>query len=600
MSGKISEFEVFSDTLGSDHAPILCSLNVKISKKNSMEKSKEIRFNFKKADWGEYRERVNRGISELDLSSSVEVNHLNGALSNLMNYAANSSIPKYLNCCVKSYSSEVISLINERREIRRDIKKIRDLEEKKIFKAMYNRTSAKLRFLINEYTDKNWTRFLGKLGQYPTSTREFWSIINKAKQQKKSGTIPSLTFQNRVIKTDEEKANVFASILSETFTDDCTSTEFDTQIHRYVEDFVKNYDYSDPEFPKVSLAELDGVIKNLKGGSSPGEDGIQNEFLKALPSKAVEKLLDLINLSIVEGLPDAWKSASITMIPKKENKSSSPANYRPISLTSCVGKLAERVVKNRLYSFLESKNLIVKEQSGFRKKRGTADNLVSITQKIQECLNRKKKVCGIFFDISQAFDKVWQAGLLFKLICLGVPKYLTRFIKFFLENRKFKVVVNKIASIIYSIFCGVPQGSVFGPLLFLVFIGDIPLANARNFSFSALFADDLASLFIFKKVNPKLIKRIRNYLQSLVAWLFKWRLKMIASKCCYTIFSGKEYLCFDKHYANLRIRALRKLNFIKKFSHKSWHLNKKTLVSVFRALVGSIFDYSFFTYTVFS
>ncbi len=212
--------------------------------------------------------------------------------------------------------------------------------------------------------------------------------------------------------------------------------------------------------------------------------------MKALPSKAVEKLLDLINLSIVEGLPDAWKSASITMIPKKENKSSSPANYRPISLTSCVGKLAERVVKNRLYSFTESKNLIVKEQSG------TADNLVSITQKIQECLNRKKKVCGIFFDISQAFDKVWQAGLLFKLICLGVPKYLTRFIKFFLENRKFKVVVNKIASIIYSIFCGVPQGSVFGPLLFLVFIGDIPLANARNLSFSALFADDLASLFI--------------------------------------------------------------------------------------------------------
>ena len=115
---------------------------------------------------------------------------------------------------------------------------------------------------------------------------------------------------------------------------------------------------------------------------------------------------------------------------------------------------------------MESKNLIVKEQSGFRRKRGTADNIVSITQKIQECLNRKTKVCGIFFDISQAFDKVWQAGLLFKLICLGVPKYLTRFIKFFLENRKFKVVVNKIASIIYSIFCGVPQGSVFGPLLF--------------------------------------------------------------------------------------------------------------------------------------
>ena len=400
---------------------------------------------------------------------------------------------------------------------------------------------------------------------------------------------------------------------------------FDNQIHSFVENFVNNYDYS--EFSKVSLAELDGVIKSLKEGASPGEDGIQNEFLKALPSKAKEKLVDLVNLSIVEGLPDAWKSASITMIPKKENKSSSPADYRPISLTSCVGKLAERIIKNRLYSFLESKNLIAKEQSGFRRKRGTADNLISITQKIQECLNRKKKACGIFFDISKAFDKVWQAGLIFKLIYLGTPKYLIRFIKYFLSDRKFRVVVNKIFSIIYSIFCGVPQGSVLGPIFFKVFIGDIPLANSRNVSFSALFADDLGSIFFFKKVDNKLIKRIRNYLQSLVDWLFKWRLKMNASKCCYTIFSGKgraniyldlklnkesipynpnpmflgilfdEYLCFDKHFINLRTRALKRLNIIKIFSHKSWHLNKKTLTSLYRALVGSIFDYSFFTVT---
>ena len=135
-------------------------------------------------------------------------------------------------------------------------------------------------------------------------------------------------------------ANVFVAILSETFTDDCDSTEFDYQIYSFVENFVNNYDYSDSEFSKVSLAELDGVIKSLKEGSSPGEDGIQNEFLKALPSKAKEKLLDLVNLSIVEGLPDAWMSALITMILKKENKSSSPAARRSISLTSCVGKLA--------------------------------------------------------------------------------------------------------------------------------------------------------------------------------------------------------------------------------------------------------------------
>ena len=99
------------------------------------------------------------------------------------------------------------------------------------------------------------------------STREFWAKINQAKKQKKSGEIPNLVFENVIYKSDEEKANLFASILSETFTDNCTSSDFDCQIHSYVEDFVEKLDYSDNEFSKVSLAELSGVIKKLKVGS---------------------------------------------------------------------------------------------------------------------------------------------------------------------------------------------------------------------------------------------------------------------------------------------------------------------------------------------
>ena len=110
------------------------------------------------------------------------------------------------------------------------------------------------------------------------------------------------------------------------------------------------------------------------------------------------------------------------MIPKKE--SSSPSDYRPISLTSCVGKFIERIVRNRLYKFLEEKKLIIKEQSGFRSRRGTADNLVFITQKIQECINREKKVCGIFFVISKAFDRAWHYGIVYNLVKIGAPRYL--------------------------------------------------------------------------------------------------------------------------------------------------------------------------------
>ena len=214
--------------------------------------------------------------------------------------------------------------------------------------------------------------------------------------------------------------------------------------------------------------------------------------------------------------------------------------------------------------------------------------------------------------------------MIYKLIYLGVPLYIIRFIKDFLTNRFFKVKISNTFSRTHPITCSVPQGSVLGPLLFLVFIGDIPLSNSKNVSYSALFADDLSTIFFFKK--PSSITRImKAYLESLVDWLFKWRLKMNASKCCYTIFSragrGKveldfrlsgepilynpnpiflgitfdERLNFNAHYDNLRVRALKRLNIIKIFSHKSWHLNSATLTSIYRALIGSIFDYSFFS-----
>ena len=152
----------------------------------------------------------------------------------------------------------------------------------------------------------------------------------------------------------------------------------------------------------------------------------------------------------------------------------------------------------------------------------------------------------------------------------------------------------------------------------------ISVLHDLNRIFSALFADDLSSIFIFKK--PGHIRhKIKAYLESLVDWLFKWRLKMNAKKCCFTIYSQgggngldfdlrlneesipynpnpvflgitfDEYLCFNSHFENLRIRALKRLNIIKIFSYKSWHINRKTLTNIYRALIGSIFDYSFFT-----
>ena len=209
-------------------------------------------------------------------------------------------------------------------------------------------------------------------------------------------------------------------------------------------------------------------------------------------------------------------------------------------------------------------------------------------------------MCGLFFnfDISKAFDKVWHDGLIYKLYySLKILKFLLVFIRNFLSNRFFKVKLNGKNSDLKSIECGVPQGSVLGPLLFLIYINDIDLVSVKCQSFSTLYADDLGTFFTFNKIGNT-EATINCYLNKLMKWLSKWRFIMNTKKCVYTIFSAKanlnqnvfkfklklnneiipysanpiflgiifdEYLCFNKHFENLKERALN-VSILLKFS----------------------------------
>jgi hypothetical protein len=249
-----------------------------------------------------------------------------------------------------------------------------------------------------------------------------------------------------------------------------------------------------------------------------------------------KQILVLINETVKQSkIPQNWKNSIVSMIPKKVNNSSCPKDYRPISLTSCLAKVAERLMLAKIKEFLHKNKIIIKQQSGFRQKRQTKDNIFHLTQKAIETLNRGKRMCTILFDIASAFDKVWHEGLIFKLIKLNFPKYIICWIKEFFTNRYFAIRVNKTVTTKLRILAGVPQGAVISPTLFSIFINDIPILYSKNKWYSLLFADDLCSSHIYKN-KKSITKRIQSYLNRIDNWLKMWRISMAPNKCNYIVF----------------------------------------------------------------
>ena len=185
-------------------------------------------------------------------------------------------------------------------------------------------------------------------------------------------------------------------------------------------------------------------------------------------------------------------------------------NYRPISLLPICGKILEKIVFDQVYSFLNANNLLTKKQSGFRPGDSTIYQLLSITSTIYESFENFDETRAVFLDISKAFDKVWHEGLIFKLKCNGISGNLLNFFENYLSNRFQCVVLNGKDSDWKMLLSGVAQGSVLGPLLFLMYINDL-IDNISSKMW--LFADD-SSLFTrvvgIDQTQNKLIKDLRD------------------------------------------------------------------------------------------
>ena len=240
------------------------------------------------------------------------------------------------------------------------------------------------------------------------------------------------------------------------------------------------------ELKEVTISDVFKKLQEVNVAKATGHDNIPNKILKI--AAPVISLADLSSLSITTNtFPDDWKVAKVFPL-FKSGERNDPNNFRPISVLPTIARVFERLVYEQMYACFTENNLIQPRQSGFRSLHSTVTALLDMTN--QWCLNIDKGMVSgvIFLDLKKAFDTVDHAILLKKLSDYGVQGQTASWFKSYLKDRQQFCVVNGLSSVKNRIVCGVPQGSLLGPLLFLIYINDLP--NCLDDSIGRSFADD--------------------------------------------------------------------------------------------------------------
>ncbi|MEL7427573.1 MAG: reverse transcriptase family protein [Bacteroidota bacterium] len=291
------------------------------------------------------------------------------------------------------------------------------------------------------------------------------------------------------------------------------------------------------------LVTYDAVIEILEGlspSSSAGADGIHPSLLHNCSAVIALPLSIIINKSLFEGvLPAEWKHSRVAPIHKSGSKFN-PLNYRPVSVTSAPCKVAERLLANHIISYLEEMNLLSGRQFGFRKGRSTEDQLLLSYGKIAKEVDRGRIVDAVYLDYSKAFDVLSHQILIEKAESIGFSPQILNWIRSFLFGRVMQVSVNGMSSNPRSVCSGVPQGSVLGPLLFIIYVNSLGVNfNCEWYSF----ADDM-KIFASKPKLPLLAvdPALQEDLNNLYTISSSWNLKLNPNKCVLMRFGGGNYI----------------------------------------------------------
>ena len=492
--------------------------------------------------------------------------------------------------------------IRKRRRLYRKAKRTQSPRDWHSFRTLRNQITSQIRISKRTY----FTDLSSKLLSSPTSSKSWWTTLRHFIKPSNHNSIPPLFHNNSIYSDDAAKAN----ILNSYFQAQTILTGDETQLPRLAPYNVETY-FSDAVFCPADVAS---VIATIPLGKASGPDGLNNRIIREIKNEISVPLCSLFNRSLTEGVvPASWKVANVCVI-FKSGDPSIPSNYRPISLLCCISKILEKLVFKKLFEHFQANSILSPLQSGFTPGDSTINQLVHIYDFFCKSVDSGKEVRAIFCDISKAFDRVWHRGLLLKLESAGVRGNILNWFKDYLSGRTQRVVIPGASSDLLSINAGVPQGSILGPLLFLLYINDI-VTDIR--STIRLFADD-TSLYICVD-DPDLAAHCLNSDMDIISeWARRWLVTFNPSKTESLLISRKtnspyhppisfndqtisevrthKHLgivfssdcSWTSHFAYIKQKAWTRINIMRKLQYT---LDRKSLEIIYASFIRPIIEY---------
>ena len=349
--------------------------------------------------------------------------------------------------------------------------------------------------------------------------KQFYSYLKKKTSNRVS--VGPLKEGDSLVTDDSQMADMLNTYFCSVFTNENLANMRDPEQLYMGDNLLKDVEFTAEKVKKK--------LSHLKPSAAPGPDGVWSRILHKQADILSCPLSMIFSRLFSEGLvPDIWRRANVCPIYKKGTKGD-PGNYRPVSLTCVLCKVMESIVRDVIVQHLSIHSLIRSSQHGFMAGRSTVTNLLAYMETLTKLLDDGHAVDVLYLDFAKAFDKVPHTRLLAKCRGLGLSGKLLLWIEKWLTDRKQRVILNGCFSSWGDVLSGVPQGSVLGPILFIIFINDIDMAIDVTGSFLFKFADDTKVGMVVETEEQR--DELQAAITSLELWSSEWQMMFNSSKC---------------------------------------------------------------------